>query len=206
MKIYLKYAVYFILALPISAGCVEESLETDGGSEIILSAGLQGSVLSKAPAEGIYPDTDDSYPVSLLRWDQDDNLSWSDREFLHGDLGVPEASSDGLRRPIDFDKPQYFKSRDLPAGFIGIYPEADTGRWKEQSAGKYITSDDKMTYEIDGYTARPVGKSSGCVYREPSRASDSDSSGDCLGLFPGLLVRRTVHDRGRDRSQPFRFL
>ena len=150
MKIYLKYAVYFILALPISAGCVEESLETDGGSEIILSAALQGSVLSKAPAEGIYPDTDDSYPVSLLRWDQDDNLSWSDREFLHGDLGVPEASSDGLRRPIDFDKPQYFKSRDLPAGFIGIYPEAGTGGWKEQSDEE--TSDDKMTYEIDGYT------------------------------------------------------
>ena len=150
MKIYLKYAVYFILALPISAGCVEESLETDGGSEIILSAGLQGSVLSKAPAEGIYPDTDDSYPVSLLRWDQDDNLSWSDREFLHGDLGAPEASSDGLRRPIDFKEPQYFKSRDLPAGFIGIYPEAGTGGWKEQSDEE--TSDDKMTYEIDGYT------------------------------------------------------
>ena len=152
MKIYLKYAVYFILALPISAGCVEESLETDGGSEIILSAGLQGSVLSKAPAEGIYPDTDASYPVSLLRWDQDDNLSWSDRKFLPGDLGAPEASSDGLRRPIDFDKPQYCKSRDLPAGFIGIYPEAGTGGGWEQSDGKYITSDDKMTYVIDGRT------------------------------------------------------
>ena len=150
MKIYLKYAVYCILALPISAGCVEESLETDGGSEIILSAGLQGSVLSKAPAAGIYPDTDASYPVSLLRWDQDDNLSWSDRVFLPGDLGAPEASSEGIRRPIDFDVPQYFKSRDLPAGFIGIYPEAGTGGWKEQSDEE--TSDDKMTYEIDGYT------------------------------------------------------
>lgn len=156
MKIYLKYAVYFILALPISAGCVEESLETDGGSEIILSAGLQGSVLSKAPAAGIYPDTDASYPVSLLRWDQDDNLSWSNREFLHGELGVPEASSEGIRRPIDFVEPQYFKSRDLPAGFIGIYPKAVPGGGWEQSDGKYITSDDKMTYEmtykIDGRT------------------------------------------------------
>ena len=171
MKIYLKYAVYFILALPISAGCVEESLETDGGSEIILSAGLQGSVLSKAPAAGIYPDTGASYPVSLLRWDQDDNLSWSDRNFLPGDLGAPEASSDGLRRPIDFDVSQYFKSRDLPAGFIGIYPEAGPGGGWEQSDGKYITSDDKMTYVIDGRTDVMCSISMSMLWTMPAATS-----------------------------------
>ena len=85
MNVYLKYTVCGLLAMYPLYGCMQDNLESDTGMEISLSGGVDGLVVSKAPAEGIYPEDDDILGISLYRWDEGD-ASWPVADALSGQL------------------------------------------------------------------------------------------------------------------------
>ena len=63
MNSYFKYLFYGIAAVILSSGCLREDLEEGIGAEIRLTAGVDGQVVSKAPAEGIYPEDDEDLEI-----------------------------------------------------------------------------------------------------------------------------------------------
>lgn len=153
MNSYFKYLFYGIAAVILSSGCLREDLEEGTGAEIRLTAGVDGQVVSKAPAEGIYPEDDEDLEISLFRWDEEDT-PWPADDALSGTLGSFVSSSSGVGREIKFDIPQYYTGRTSSTGFIGIYPELSpgTGNSGWQNADNGYLDGGKLTYLIDGHT------------------------------------------------------
>ena len=156
MNVYLKYTVCGLLAMYPLYGCMQDNLESDTGMEISLSGGVDGLVVSKAPAEGIYPEDDDILGISLYRWDEGD-ASWPVADALSGQLGGFVSTSSGARRQITFDSSQYYKDRTSRVGFVGIYPQLSSGQdgagnWVQSSDGSYLNDDNQLAYKVDGRT------------------------------------------------------
>ena len=155
MNVYLKYTVCGLLAMYPLYGCMQDNLESDTGMEISLSGGVDGLVVSKAPAEGIYPEDDDILGISLYRWDEGD-VSWPVADALSGQLGGFVSTSSGARRQITFDSSQYYKDRTSRVGFVGIYPQLSSGQdgagnWVQSSDGSYLNGK-TLEYKVDGRT------------------------------------------------------
>ena len=103
----------------LSSGCLREDLEEGTGAEIRLTAGVDGQVVSKAPAEGIYPEDDEDLEISLFRWDEEDkDTSWPADDALSD--AVEEAA--GALAARTFEEVDAMDVKGLVAQKAGVVP------------------------------------------------------------------------------------
>ena len=137
-------------------GCHDRFDETGLDNEIVLKSYIPSSVASKAAELGYDYDYnfDEELPLSVLRWDEGGSTDPADYpQPLSATLGNPDPS-DGWRRNITFDPPQYFLDGGKAVGFAACYPPiTEDYRTNKGEKGKWASVNDGiLTFNIDGQT------------------------------------------------------
>lgn len=154
MKI--RVYIYGLLTAVLGCGMSGCALQDDDlmaeAMRIQLGAEVTSSVLSRVSPNVMDYDVNQSLPITLVRWDENQGDNVSGRTELSATMGTPATDGTWLRE-IAFDTPQFYNDKVGDVGFAGWYPasdDADAG-WVKTD-GKVIDSNHTMTYKLDGTT------------------------------------------------------
>lgn len=134
------------------SGCVrqDEDLMAEA-MRIQLGAEVTSSVLSRVSPNVMDYDVNQSLPITLVRWDENQGDNVSGRTELGATMGTPATDGTWLRE-IAFDTPQFYNNKVGDVGFAGWYPASDDTSWVKTVDDKVIDSNHTMTYKLDGTT------------------------------------------------------
>lgn len=154
MKI--RMYIYGLLTAVLGCGMSGCALRDDDlmaeAMRIQLGAEVTSSVLSRVSPNVMVYDVNQSLPITLVRWDENQGDNVSGRTELGATMGTPATDGTWLRE-IAFDTPQFYNNKVGDVGFAGWYPasdDADAG-WVKTD-GKVIDPNHTMTYNLDGTT------------------------------------------------------
>lgn len=154
MKI--RVYIYGLLTAVLGCGMSGCALRDDDlmaeAMRIQLGAEVTSSVLSRVNPNVMDYDVNQSLPITLVRWDENQGDNVSGRTELSATMGTPATDGTWLRE-IAFDTPQFYNNKVGDVGFAGWYPASDDAdaRWAK-NGGEVIASDNTMTYNLDGTT------------------------------------------------------
>lgn len=154
MKI--RVYIYGLLTAVLGCGMSGCALRDDDlmaeAMRIQLGAEVTSSVLSRVSPNVMDYDVNQSLPITLVRWDENQGDNVSGRTELSATMGTPATDGTWLRE-IAFDTPQFYNNKVGDVGFAGWYPASDDAdaRWVKTD-GKVIDSNHTMTYNLDGTT------------------------------------------------------
>lgn len=154
MKI--RVYIYGLLTAVLGCGMSGCALQDDDlmaeAMRIQLGAEVTSSVLSRVSPNVMDYDVNQSLPITLVRWDENQGDNVSGRTELRATMGTPATDGTWLRE-IAFDTPQFYNNKVGDVGFAGWYPASDDAdaRWVKTD-GKVIDSNHIMTYNLDGTT------------------------------------------------------
>lgn len=162
MKYKIIHMVLAVFCAISFIGCVEDELSPDTNSDRVVNlVSYVPSPIVATKATDIdyiydYFEPTGNLEFSFIRWDEGNVSSDpSDDEYvnnvLSAKLGDP-VPSDNWKRYVNFNTIQYFNAdNSKECGFAGCYPPVTDENWVKTD-GKFITSDRKMIYDIDGKT------------------------------------------------------
>lgn len=154
MKI--RVYIYGLLTAVLGCGMSGCALQDDDlmaeAMRIQLGAEVTSSVLSRVSPNVMDYDVNQSLPITLVRWDENQGDNVSGRTELSATMGTPATDGTWLRE-IAFGTPQFYNDKVGDVGFAGWYPASDAeGAGWVKNGGEVIASDNTMTYNLDGTT------------------------------------------------------
>lgn len=154
MKI--RVYIYGLLTAVLGCGMSGCALRDDDlmaeAMRIQLGAEVTSSVLSRVNPNVMDYDVNQSLPITLVRWDENQGDNVSGRTELSATMGTPATDGTWLRE-IAFGTPQFYNDKVGDVGFAGWYPASDAeGAGWVKNGGEVIASDNTMTYNLDGTT------------------------------------------------------
>lgn len=152
MKI--RVYIYGLLTAVLGCGMSGCALQDDDlmaeAMRIQLGAEVTSSVLSRVSPNVMDYDVNQSLPITLVRWDENQGDNVSGKTELGATMGTPATDGTWLRE-IAFDIPQFYNNKVGDVGFAGWYPASDDAGWVKTD-GRVIDSNQSMTYNLDGTT------------------------------------------------------
>lgn len=152
IRVYIYGLLTAVLGYGMSGCALRDDDLMAEAMRIQLGAEVTSSVLSRVSPNVMDYDVNQSLPITLVRWDENQGDNVSGRTELGATMGTPATDGTWLRE-IAFDTPQFYNNKVGDVGFAGWYPasdDADAG-WVKTD-GKVIDPNHTMTYNLDGTT------------------------------------------------------
>lgn len=152
IRVYIYGLLTAVLGYGMSGCALRDDDLMAEAMRIQLGAEVTSSVLSRVSPNVMDYDVNQSLPITLVRWDENQGDNVSGRTELGATMGTPATDGTWLRE-IAFDSPQFYNNKVGDVGFVGWYPasdDADAG-WVKTD-GKVIDPNHTMTYNLDGTT------------------------------------------------------
>lgn len=156
MKI--RVYIYGLLTAVLGCGMSGCALRDDDlmaeAMRIQLGAEVTSSVLSRVSPNVMDYDVDQTLPITLIRWDENQGDYVYGKTELSATMGTPATDGTWLRE-IAFDTSQFYNNKEGDVGFAGWYPSSSDEGWVKVKTGdkeEVIDSNHTMTYNLNGTT------------------------------------------------------
>lgn len=156
MKI--RVYIYGLLTAVLGCGMSGCALQDDDlmaeAMRIQLGAEVTSSVLSRVSPNVMDYDVDQTLPITLIRWDENQGDYVYGKTELSATMGTPATDGTWLRE-IAFDTSQFYNNKEGDVGFAGWYPSSSDEGWVKVKTGdkeEVIDSNHTMTYNLNGTT------------------------------------------------------